>query len=307
MPITNEIVTERAKALGFDLVGFARADILSDEVEKLESWLKNGYNAGMEYMEKNIDRRKDIGKILPGAMSVISLAINYYSQEKYSGDAENGKISRYAYNKDYHLIIRKKLEKLIAELRTIDQEFFATPYIDTGPVMDKVWAKRAGLGWIGKHTNLITTELGSWVFLATIITNREFNYGRQTSDHCGSCSRCIDACPTNAIIDEYIVDANRCISYLTIENKGEIAPEFKGKFQGWLFGCDICQEVCPWNIKLASGTNELLFCATNGNKELLLDKVLEMENIEFKRVFKDSPLLRARLKGLKRNASFLKP
>ncbi len=305
MKITNKIVTEKAKALGFDLVGFAKADILEKEIFKLEEWLNRDYQAGMTYMQRNVDKRKDVNNILPGARSVISLAINYYTDEQYSGKEGKGKVSRYAWGKDYHLIIWDRLAVLERQLQELDPEFNSKSYVDTGPVMDKVWAVKAGLGWMGKHTNVINREFGSWLFLSTIITNYEFEYPDPIPDFCGSCTACLDACPTNAIVDEYVVDSNKCISFLTIENKGEIPKEFSGKFDNWLFGCDICQDVCPWNIKFSELTNVKEFYPLHGNKEIGFDEIIEMGNQEFKERFKFSPVSRAKLKGLRRNAEFL--
>lgn len=306
MKITNEIVIEKSESLGFDLVGFTKAEELIDEINKLESWLDSGYQSGMSYMERNIEKRKNVKNILPSAKSVISVGLNYYTDEDYSTGNDKGKISRYAWGKDYHLVIWEKLEKLENALKEIDNTFESISYTDTGPVMDKVWAQRAGLGWIGKHTNIINKEFGSWIFLATIITNYDFNYSTIIEDFCGSCTACIEACPTGAIVQEYVVDANKCISNLTIENKGEIPGEFKGKFDNWLYGCDICQDVCPWNVKFSFITGIPEFYPKNGNKEILLNEMINMENSEFKTRFKDSPVKRAKLKGMKRNAEFLK-
>ena len=313
MKLNNEIVITEAKRLGFDLVGFAKAEILKEEGKKLEEWLSLGYQSGMSYMERNKEKRVDVRNILPGARSVISLALNYYTDENYSEDSSKGKaclpvgkVSRYAWGKDYHLMIWDLLEKLEAKLKEIDPGFESISYVDTGPVMDKVWAKKAGLGWIGKHTNLINKEIGSWIFLANIITNYEFKYSKQIEDFCGSCTACIDACPTNAIVSEYVVDANKCISNLTIENKGEIPDEFRGKFENWVYGCDICQDVCPWNLKFSELSNFDEFKPQNENKEIALDEILEMDNDEFKERFSESPVKRVKLKGLKRNAEFLK-
>lgn len=310
--LTNQIVTSLAKEYGFDLVGFAMAEPLSEEIQKLELWLDKGYQATMGYMEKNIHKRKDVTEILPDAKSVISLAVNYYTDHKYLQDNTKGKtclpvgkVSRYAWGKDYHLIIWEMLADFEAKLKDIDPEFESLSYVDTGPVMDKVWAVRAGLGWMGKHTNVINKEIGSWIFLANIITNYEFEYSEIITDHCGICTACIDACPTDAIVDEYLVDSNKCISFLTIENKGEINPEFKGKFDNWIFGCDICQDVCPWNIKFAEQTAVKDFHPVEGKTEIDIDEVLNMDEDNFKTRFAVSPVKRTKLKGLKRNADFI--
>ncbi len=302
--IKNEFVIQKAKSIGFDLVGFAKADILKGESEKLQQWLDKNYQAGMDYMERNFDKRKDVKRILPNAKSVISLGLNYYTPHEYSKDSDKGKISRYAWGKDYHLIIWAMLDELEEELKKVDPQFESISYVDTGPVMDKAWAVRSGIGWLGKHTNVINREIGSWFFIANIITNYEFEYNEQIPDFCGSCTACIDACPTNAIIQEYVVDANKCISYLTIENKKEIPEDFKSKFDNWLFGCDICQDVCPWNQKFPVET--LIKDFHPQIKEIYLDEVIELTEEDFKERFKISPIKRAKLGGLKRNASYLK-
>ncbi len=306
MKLTNEIVLEEAAALGFDLVGFAKAEVLYEETKFLKEWLASGYQAGMSYMERNIEKRENIAYILPDVKSVISLGTNYFTEENYSGDDECGKVSRYAWGKDYHLIIWEKLEELETRLKKTDPNFECKSYVDTGPVMDKVWANKSGLGWLAKNSNIINKEFGSWIFLSTIITNYEFEYNEPIEDLCGTCTACIDACPTQAIVEPYIIDSNKCISYLTIENKGEIPDSFSGKFDNWLFGCDVCQDVCPWNIKFSKVTSEKNFYPAGGNKEIKLDKILKMEQNEFKRRFENSPVKRAKLKGLKRNALHLK-
>jgi epoxyqueuosine reductase len=275
-----------------------------EESEHLQQWLDNNYQAGMDYMERNIERRKDVKKILPEAKSVISLGLNYYTPHQYSNEKANGKVSRYAWGKDYHLIIWSMLAELESELKKIDPSFESISYVDTGPVMDKAWAVRAGIGWLGKHTNVINRERGSWFFIANIITNYEFEYSLPIPDFCGSCTACLDACPTKAIVQEYVVDANKCISYLTIENKETISEEVKGKFDDWIFGCDICQDVCPWNQKFPVETMIKDFHPEN--KELNLTDILEMTEEKFKEKFKSSPIKRAKLSGLKRNAAYLK-
>jgi len=303
MKLTNELVIEKARQLGFDIVGFAKAELLIEEISHLEEWLKRNYHASMEYMERNLHKRKDVSEILPGAKTVISLGINYYVDDHFDDQSEM-KISRYAWGKDYHLVLWDKLQQLEEELKSIDPSFESKSYVDTGPVMDKVWAVRAGLGWMGKHTNVINKNIGSWFFISNIITNYEFFPSDIITDHCGTCTACIDACPTNAIVDEYLLDAAKCISYLTIENKNEIPEEFKGKFDNWVFGGDICQDVCPWNIKFSAETQNIDF--TPKNKNLSFKEITEMDDEEFKKRFADSPIKRTKLKGLKRNADFLK-
>lgn len=304
MSITNEIVISKAKELGFDLIGFARADKLINETEKLKLWLDKKYHADMDYMERNIEKRLDVKNILSNAKSVISLATNYYTPHKYSNENGIGKVSKYAWGKDYHLVIWEKLEILEDELKNIDPDFECINYVDTGPVMDKAWAVKSGIGWLGKHTNVISKEFGSWIFLATIITNYEFVYNKPTEDFCGTCTACIDACPTKAIVNEYVVDANRCISYLTIENKGEISNQYKGKFDNWIFGCDVCQDVCPWNKKFSAVTAIKEFEPIN--KELEIEEVSRFNSDEFKKRFETSPIKRTKLNGIIRNAEFLK-
>lgn len=304
MKLTNQIVIDKAKQLGFDLIGFARAELLEKETDNLKKWLELKYQATMQYMERNFEKRINVENILSGAKSVISLAMNYYTNEEYDGKEGLGKVSRYAWGKDYHLIIWEKLEQFEEELKLINPAFECMTYVDTGPVMDKAWAVRAGIGWLGKHTNVITREMGSWVFLATVITNYDFEYNEPITDFCGTCTACIEACPTNAIVKEYVVDANRCISFLTIENKGEISSEFKGKFDNWLFGCDICQDVCPWNKRFSIPTAEHGF-KPMGNKEILLSEIQEMNEQQFKDRFEESPIKRTKLSGLKRNAEFI--
>jgi epoxyqueuosine reductase len=304
MVLNNHIVIEKAKELGFDLIGFARADKLINESIHLEEWINKGYNASMDYMVRNFEKRTDVKNLLPDARTVISLAFNYYTEYHHTENYDSCKVSRYAWGKDYHLIMWEKLELLEEELKKIDPEFNSLSYVDTGPVMDKAWAVRAGIGWLGKHSNVISKDLGSWIFLGTIITNIEFNFNESVKDYCGTCTACIDACPTKAIVDSHIVDANKCISFLTIENKKAIPDKFNDQFKGWLFGCDICQDVCPWNKKLAAPSNELHFYP-HENKDLKLSEVMDMTQEQFKVRFETSPIKRAKLSGLKRNADFL--
>jgi len=301
--LTNQIVIEKAKHIGFDIVGFAKADLLEDETEILQQWLDKGYQASMSYMEKNLHKRKDVKEILPNGKSVISLAINYYTPEKHSREIDKGKVSRYAWGKDYHLVIWQKLDELETILKELEPELETLSYVDTGPIMDKAWAVRAGIGWMGKHTNVINPNIGSWFFIANIITNYEFDYSEVMIDHCGTCTACIDACPTKAIVSEYVVDANKCISFQTIENKDEIPIELKGTFDNWIFGCDICQDVCPWNQKFSVISSVKEFYPLN--KELKYDEVMKLDNESFKERFVESPIKRTKQKGLQRNAKFL--
>ena len=305
MRLTNKIVEDVSKSLGFDLVGFAKITELKEEIEYLDEWLKNKFNAGMSYMERNLEKRKDVRLILPNAKSIISLGMNYYTGNQHSNAEDFGKVSRYAWGKDYHLIIWEKLDHLIQKLKEIDSTFEAKTYVDTGPVMDKAWAVRSGIGWLGKHSNVINRRSGSWFFIATVITNYEFDTSPVVDNFCGNCTACIDACPTSAIVQDFVVDANKCISYLTIENKGEIDKSLTGKFENWIFGCDICQEVCPWNKKFSTETSKEDFQPKEGNKEIALKSVGNMSEESFKEKFAESPILRAKLKGLKRNTDFL--
>ena len=305
MRLTNKIVEDVSKSLGFDLVGFAEYSELHEEVEYLREWLQSKFNAGMSYMERNLEKRKDVRLILPDTKSIISLGMNYYSGYQHSDAEDFGKVSRYAWGKDYHLIIWEKLDQLIQKLKEIDPTFEAKTYVDTGPVMDKAWAVRSGIGWLGKHSNVINRKMGSWFFIATVITSYDFAASPIVNNFCGNCTACIDACPTNAIVKDYVVDANKCISYLTIENKGEINKSLSGKFENWIFGCDICQEVCPWNKKFSMETREKEFHPKEGNEEIALESVENMSEETFKQKFAESPILRTKLKGLKRNADFL--
>lgn len=299
----TDVFVRLAREEGFELVGFSAAERLHTEADHLREWLQRNMHSGMQYMEKNLSKRTSVNEILPSVKTVISLGMNYYKEGDFSNDPHSGKISRYAWGKDYHLVIWKKLDDLIDKLYEIDHSFEAVSYVDTGPVMDKAWAVRGGLGWMGKHTNIINKEIGSWFFIATVLTNFDFTPSVRVDDFCGECRACLDACPTGAL-EEYVLDSNRCISYLTIENKEEIPKKFKNNFHGWLFGCDICQEVCPWNNKFATVSGIFEFKPLN--KELDLNKAGIMEQEEFSERFGESPLKRIKLKGLKRNAAFLR-
>ncbi len=302
----KEKIISKSKDLNFNLIGFAKYKTLQNESQHLRDWLAEGYHAGMLYMEQNIEKKNDAKNVLEDCESVISLGLNYYTDSEFELNENSGKVSRYAWGRDYHYTIWEKLEELIKYIKSIEPSFQAISYVDTGPVMDKVWAVKAGLGWQGKHSNIINKEIGSWFFIANIFTNYNFaGYDKPISDFCGSCTACIDACPTDAIVDNYVVDANKCISYLTIENKKEISEKFVGKFDDWIFGCDVCQDVCPWNIKFSEETGSADFTEIR-NKNIKFDDIMELSNREFNLKFKESPILRARAKGIRRNANFLK-
>lgn len=298
-------IKNEAYKLGFQSCGVSKADFLEEEAPRLESWLKRGFNGEMSYMENHFDKRLDPRKLVEGAKSVISLSLNYFTDQKPS-DPEAPKISKYAYGEDYHFIIKDKLKQLLEILQTEIGEINGRAFVDSAPVLDKAWAKKAGLGWVGKNTNLINKKAGSFFFLAELITDLELEYDiAPTQDHCGTCTRCIDACPTDAIVAPYVVDGSRCISYLTIELKNELPAEFRGKMENWMFGCDICQDVCPWN-KFSVLNSEPSF---KPHEDLLAISSSDWQEITedtFRKIFKNSAVKRTKFSGLKRNIDFLK-
>lgn len=293
----------RAKALelGFCSVGVAKAEHLSVESVHLTEWLRLGYQATMQWMERDPAKRTDPRRIVPGAQSVIALAMNYYTDAQHADDASTGKISRYAWGDDYHDVLGERLDLLRRWLE--DQVPGSTNrwYVDTGPVMDKAWAVRAGIGWLGKHTNVITREYGSWVFLGEIITDIAFPPDEPMADFCGTCTACLDACPTDAFAHPYVVDSNRCISYVTIEHRGPIPEELHDRLEHWVYGCDICQDVCPWN-RFQKVTPEPSFQPRRQNLNPPLRELAELSDEEFRRRMKKSPIKRTKNEGLKRNA-----
>jgi len=303
MTLTEEIKI-KALELGFCKIGIAKAEILNVEGEHLKEWLRLGYQASMLWMEKNVEKRVDPRNIVPNAQSVISVAINYYSPEEHTNEPTIGKISRYAWGNDYHILVTKRIEKLAECIKQLAPRSDNRYYVDTGPMMDKVWASRAGIGWQGKHTNFITKEYGSWVFLGEIITTEILDYDSPIEDFCGSCTACIEACPTDAIREPYIVDSNRCISYLTIEHRGEIAKELGKNFDQWIYGCDICQDVCPWN-KFQQPTEHNEFEPRIENINPLLKELENITQEEFSKRFKNSPIKRSKHEGIIRNASIV--
>ncbi len=297
----TEKIKAKALELGFTKVGIAKAEALDEEAAHLQEWLNRGYQASMEWMTRNSGKRTDPRLIVPDARSVICVALNYYTPFLHADTPEAGKISRYAWGDDYHDIVGKKLRHLWEWLKQEFPGIDGRYYVDTGPVMDKVWAQRAGIGWIAKHTNVITQEFGSWVFLGELITTLELEYDSPATDHCGTCTLCIEACPTDAITEAYVVDSNKCISYLTIEHRGEIAEELGKKFDQWVYGCDICQDVCPWNHKFSTETAESGFQPREGNLQPELEPWRDMSQEEFSKMFKGSPIKRTKLAGIKRN------
>ena len=296
-------IKAEAKRLGFLSCGISKAGFLEEEAPRLESWLKNNSHGQMTYMENNFDKRLDPTLLVDGSKSVISLLLNYYPDEVQNEDTF--KISKYAYGEDYHFVIKDKLKELLFSIQSNIGEVSGRAFTDSAPVLDRAWAAKSGLGWIGKNANLITQKVGSYYFIAELIIDLELEYDSAVTDHCGSCTACINACPTEAIESPYIVNGSKCISYFTIELKEAIPQEVKGKFEDWIFGCDICQDVCPWN-RFSKPHNEPLF---NPHPQLLdLSKKdwNEITQETFLEVFKNSAVKRTKLAGLVRNISFVK-
>jgi epoxyqueuosine reductase len=303
--VTPDSVTSslkaRARSLGFSSVGIARAAALENERTPLEEWLANGMHASMKWMEVRKDLRIDPLRLLPNARSVISVAMNYYTPQQHSGLPLTGKISRYAWGDDYHDIMKERLSALEAVLHELHPSSSSRSFVDSGPMMDKAWAVRSGIGWMGKHSNVITRTHGSWIFLGEIVTDAELSYDEPMNSYCGSCTACIDACPTNAITKPYVVDARRCISYWTIEHRGELDAEIANRLDGWIFGCDVCQDVCPWN-RFRQESSEPSFRSRISNVSPALEDLVSMDAIEFARRFRGSPVKRTKNAGLARNA-----
>ena len=295
----TRLIKEEALRLGFSFCGISQACFLEDEAPLLERWLHQGMHGKMHYMAENFDKRLDPRKLVEGARSVISLLINYYPAESQNPDSTY-QVSKYAFGRDYHKVLKSKLKALQHFIQTHIGAVNGRAFVDSAPVLDKAWAKRSGLGWMGKHSNIINKAHGSFYFIAELIIDLDLEYDGPVTDHCGTCSRCIDACPTDAIVAPYVVDGSRCISYFTIEQKDDIPTEYSSKFKDWIFGCDICQDVCPWNRFSKPGT-EAGFKPLPG---LLAMKANEWEEITediFEKVFLGSPLRRTKFEGLKRN------
>jgi epoxyqueuosine reductase len=300
----KELIKSKAAELGFFHCGFSKADFLEEEAPRLESWLKHNFHGKMSYMENHFDKRLDPRLLVEGSNTVISLLLNYFPSETQK-DADAPKISKYAYGEDYHFVIKDKLHELIQFMQDEIGEVNVRAFVDSAPVMDKVWAKKSGLGWIGKNTNLIHPKEGSFFFIAELITDLQIEPDGPMKDYCGTCTRCIDACPTDAIVQPYLVDGSKCISYLTIELKDEILPkEFVGKMDNWMFGCDVCQDVCPWN-RFAKATTEERFQPALSLLDLTKSDWQNLEKETFQNLFKNSAVKRTKFSGLKRNILFL--
>ncbi|MFM7475063.1 MAG: tRNA epoxyqueuosine(34) reductase QueG [Microcystis aeruginosa] len=299
--LTETQIKEKALELGFHGVGIASVDSQDSAVSHLKSWLERGYQADMDWMTN--PKRQDIKTLWPEVRSLICLALNYYTPQQHSQEQNHGKISRYAWGRDYHKVLSKKLKALSQWLESQGEQIQTRYYVDTGPVQDKVWAQRAGIGWIAKNGNLITRNYGSWVFLAEILTNLPLEPDRPHSAHCGTCSRCLSACPTQAIVSPYVVDANRCIAYHTIENRAVTLPtEIAKNLQGWVAGCDICQDVCPWNQRFAQVTDVEDFQPRPENLSPRLEELANLTIEEWDRRFISSALRRIKPQQWRRNA-----
>lgn len=301
----SNLIKAEAFRLGFGQCGISRAEFLEEEAPKLEAWLKKGLHGTMSYMENHFDKRLDPRLLVEGAKSVISLSLNYYPEETQS-DPEAPKLSKYAYGQDYHEVIKNKLSNLLNYIRTEIGEVSGRAFTDSAPVLDRAWAKKSGLGWVGKNSNVISKKTGSFFFLAELIIDLELEYDQNIqTDHCGTCTRCIDACPTEAIISPAVVDANKCISYLTIELKDEISTQFSGKMEHWMFGCDICQDVCPWN-RFSVPHKVAEFKPKPGLLQMTKADWEDITQEVFSTIFKNSAVKRTKYKGLSRNINFLK-
>lgn len=301
----TELIKKKAKELGFFFCGISNADFLAEEAKQLDNWLKLGYHGKMDYMENHFDKRLDPRLLVDDAKSVVSLLLNYYSEEE-QVDANAPKISKYAYGKDYHFIIKDKLKEFYQYIQDEIGEVGGRVFVDSAPVMDKAWAKKSGLGWMGKNANIINPKHGSFFFIAEMVLDLELKPDGPIKDYCGTCTKCIDECPTDAIVEPYVVDGSKCISYLTIELKDEIMPkEFKGKMDNWMFGCDICQSVCPWN-RFSKPHSEPWF---NPHEDLLKMSKHDWDDLTeevFQELFRKSAVKRTKFSGLIRNISALK-
>lgn len=299
-------IKERAFSEGFNKVGIVRAEPLAEEAPRLKEWLARGYHGEMSWMARDVEKRLDPRELFPEARSIVVVAPNYYTPDQHQENSSTGKVSRYAWGDDYHDVLKTKLEALLAWIREQEPAAAGKVCVDIQPTLDKAWAVRAGLGWLGKHTNVITQEHGSWVFIGELLLNLDLEPDEvRVEDHCGTCMLCIDACPTQAITEPYVVDSNKCISYATIELRTPELPEtIQQGLSGWLYGCDICQDVCPWN-RFQETTNEVRFTAREGNVNAELNEIMELTPETYAARFRGSAMKRAKLAGLQRNARAL--
>lgn len=300
--VSKKIKTE-AKRLGFLSCGISKAGFLEEEAPRLEKWLKNQMHGQMQYMENHFDKRLNPTLLVEGAKSVVSLLYNYYPKEVQKNETAP-KISKYAYGEDYHFVIKDKLKELLFFIQEEVGEVNGRVFVDSAPVLDKAWAAKSGLGWVGKNSNLLTKEVGSFYFIAELILDVELHYDQPTTDHCGTCTACLDECPTEAIVAPYVVDGSKCISYFTIELKDQLPVELKGKFDDWMFGCDVCQDVCPWN-RFSKPHNEPRFEPHPELLEMSGQDWKELTEEVFSKIFKKSAVKRTKFKGLTRNIDFL--
>ena len=299
----SQLIKQKAEKFGFQSCGISKAEFLEEEAPRLEAWLNKGYHGEMKYMENHFDKRLNPTLLVDGAKSVISLSYNYFPKVKID-EINNFKISKYAYGEDYHEVIKDILKNMVAELQEEIGEFGFRVFVDSAPVLEKAWARKSGLGWVGKNANLITKKHGSFYFLAEIICDLELEYDLAVTDHCGSCRACIDACPTQAIVSDRIVDGSKCISYATIELKNEIPDYFNGKMDDWIFGCDVCQDVCPWN-RFSAPTLQEKFAPNFQKLNFRKNEWKELSQELFSEIFKKSAVKRTKFSGLMRNISFL--
>jgi epoxyqueuosine reductase len=295
-----------ASDLGFSYCGIAKAEFLEEEAPRLEAWLKRGYQGKMSYLENHFDKRLDPTLLVPGAKSVISLIYNYYPEKDLAKEnPDSYKIAKYAYGEDYHPVIKDKLKVFLHRIEETIGKVEGRAFVDSAPVHERAWAKKAGLGWIGKNSLLLNKSMGSFFFLAELIVDLELEYDGTVKDYCGTCTACIDACPTDAIAEPYVVDGSKCISYFTIELKEEIPTEVKGKFENWIFGCDICQDVCPWN-SFSKPHNEPHFTPNSQLENFSKQDWEEITEEVFQKIFKYSAVKRTKYEGLKRNIKFVR-
>jgi len=299
----SQLIRSHALELGFDAVGFAKAEPLSDEFDNYTSWIDRGYHGTMQYMERNVDTRRDVSAVVPGAQSVVVVAKNYYTPNNHGAI---GKIARYAWGDDYHVVIPPMLDELTQKIAELQPGSVSRRYTDTGPILEKAWAVRAGVGWQGKNGNIIRRDIGSWFFLGVIVTTADLEPDAPMDDYCGSCTACLDACPTAAIVEPMVVDATKCISYWTIETKHEVdfPLHVVDNLDGWVFGCDVCQDVCPWN-RFQQPTGETRFEARMGQANVDPEEIVNLQPETFIERFRHSPLKRPKLAGLQRNARML--